>query len=219
MQSLPIFRYTVTEWVEEPVQVPELPDLPEPPAPPPPAKPASPAKQPSAATAAPAGPETASTAVPVPLSPASGAASAAPAPRNADNRTITIELPNSATREIVQAAIDEARRAAQDAVEAHREAQRAVEQAQREADLAARDAQTAARDALREARRALREAGLSGATRRVQKTRTVHWGDFLTDLALIWVLASVVIKATYKGRLQAEVKAAQATETAEAESL
>jgi hypothetical protein len=219
VQSLPIFRYTVTEWVEEPVQVPELPDLPEPPAPPPPAKPASPAKQPSAATAAPAGPETASTAVPVPLSPASGAASAAPAPRNADNRTITIELPNSATREIVQAAIDEARRAAQDAVEAHREAQRAVEQAQREADLAARDAQTAARDALREARRALREAGLSGATRRVQKTRTVHWGDFLTDLALIWVLASVVIKATYKGRLQAEVKAAQATETAEAESL
>jgi CheY-like chemotaxis protein len=35
----------------------------------------------------------------------------------------------------------------------------------------------------------------------------------------MWILASAIIKATYKGRIQAEVKAAQATETAEAESL
>ena len=55
--------------------------------------------------------------------------------------------------------------------------------------------------------------------RKVKRNRTVHWGDFLTDLALIWVVASIIIKATYKGRIQAEVKAAQATETAEAESL
>jgi hypothetical protein len=211
VQSLPIFKYTVTEWVEEPVQVPELPEMPEMPVPPAPPKPA---KQPSAS----ATPAQAAAAA-APASAASGAASAPSTGRSADTRIITIELPNSATREIVQAAIEEARRAAQDAVEAQREAQRAVEEAQREADEAARGAQSAARDALREARRALREAGLSGATRRVQKTRTVHWGDFLTDLALIWVLASVVIKATYKGRLQAEVKAAQATETAEAESL
>jgi sensor histidine kinase YesM len=50
-------------------------------------------------------------------------------------------------------------------------------------------------------------------------TRRYGIGDFLTDLALLWMLASAIIKATYKGRMQAEVKAAQATETAEAESL
>ena len=36
---------------------------------------------------------------------------------------------------------------------------------------------------------------------------------------LVWIIASAIIKITYKGRMQAEVKAAQATETAEAESL
>jgi sensor histidine kinase YesM len=47
----------------------------------------------------------------------------------------------------------------------------------------------------------------------------VRWGDFLPDLALLWIVASIIIKASYKGRMQAEVKAAMATETAEAESL
>ena len=36
---------------------------------------------------------------------------------------------------------------------------------------------------------------------------------------MLWIVASAIIKVTYKGRMQAEVKAAQATETAEAESL
>ncbi|MBV8379480.1 MAG: histidine kinase [Paucibacter sp.] len=44
-------------------------------------------------------------------------------------------------------------------------------------------------------------------------------GDGLVNLAMFWILASAVIKATYKGRLVAEKKAAQAAETAEAESL
>jgi sensor histidine kinase YesM len=65
----------------------------------------------------------------------------------------------------------------------------------------------------------VKEAGLQGATRRVEHRRTVHWGSFLNDLALIWIFASAIVKITYKGRLQAEVKAARATETAEAESL
>ena len=39
------------------------------------------------------------------------------------------------------------------------------------------------------------------------------------QLTFLWVIASAIIKFTYKGRVQAEVKAAQATETAEAESL
>ena len=43
------------------------------------------------------------------------------------------------------------------------------------------------------------------------RTRKVHFGDFLSDLAALWVVASAIIKITYKGRIQAEVKAAQAT--------
>jgi sensor histidine kinase YesM len=51
------------------------------------------------------------------------------------------------------------------------------------------------------------------------RTHTTRYGDFLPNLALLWIVASIVIKITYKGRLQAEVKAAQATETAESEQL
>mgnify|MGYP000417315553 CR=1 FL=1 len=47
----------------------------------------------------------------------------------------------------------------------------------------------------------------------------VHLGDALPDLAFFWILASAIVKITYKRQIQAEVKAAQATETAEAESL
>ena len=136
---------------------------------------------------------------------------------------VVIPLPNSATKEIVQEAIDDARQAVQDAVEARKDAERAASEAQAEARQAADEAQRvtqeAARVAIEEARQALKDAGLAGATRKVKRDRVVHWGDFLTDLALIWIIASIIIKVTYKGRMQAEVKAAQATETAEAESL
>jgi sensor histidine kinase YesM len=44
-------------------------------------------------------------------------------------------------------------------------------------------------------------------------------GDFMMQFSTLWVLASALLKYTYKGRMQAEVKAAQATETAESESL
>ena len=51
------------------------------------------------------------------------------------------------------------------------------------------------------------------------RTREVRWGDFLPQLALLWIVGSIILKATYKGRVQAEVKAAQATEVAESEAL
>ena len=44
-------------------------------------------------------------------------------------------------------------------------------------------------------------------------------GDFVTNIAFLLIVASAVIKISYKGRMQAEVKAAVATETAESESL
>ncbi|HEX7638858.1 MAG TPA: sensor histidine kinase, partial [Burkholderiaceae bacterium] len=54
---------------------------------------------------------------------------------------------------------------------------------------------------------------------RLVRHHTVHWGETLPLLAIWWVLGSALLKITYKGRMQAEVKAAEATETAEAESL
>jgi sensor histidine kinase YesM len=44
-------------------------------------------------------------------------------------------------------------------------------------------------------------------------------GDFLTDLAWLIIIASAILKITYKRTIQAEVKAAVATETADSEQL
>lgn len=41
----------------------------------------------------------------------------------------------------------------------------------------------------------------------------------LTDIALWWILASIIIKLAYRGRLQAEFRADAATQTAESEAL
>ena len=54
------------------------------------------------------------------------------------------------------------------------------------------------------------------AARRVRATRI---GDSFTDIAFLWIVASAILKFTYKGTIQAEVKAAVATETAESEQL
>jgi hypothetical protein len=213
-QSLPPFSYTVTEEVEEPIELPELPPLPKPPKPAtapeaPKAPPGIQIEKPAPGTSAPGGVDISIDQSGIRIRPRS-AASAASAGAAAEPG-IRIDLPNSATKEIVQDAIEEARQAV-------REAAQAQQDAQRDADAAAREAQEAAREAIEQARQALKEAGLGG-TRKVKRQRVVHWGDFLTDLALIWIVASAIIKMVYKGRIQAEVKAAQATETAEAESL
>ena len=83
-------------------------------------------------------------------------------------------------------------------------------QAEADARQAEADARQAAKDAV---------ASVLGDGRSQVVRRTVRYGDSLPEMALLWILASGVLKITYKGRLQAEVKAAQATETAEAESL
>ena len=82
----------------------------------------------------------------------------------------------------------------------------------------------AVKEAVEEARQAIEEAiaeshaSETPATPRTRIVRT-RLGDYLMQLVMLFILASLIIKITYKGRLQAEVKAAQATETAEAESL
>jgi signal transduction histidine kinase len=209
-QSLPPFRFTVTEEVEEPIEMPELPELPEPAkAPAPPREPVIRSEKPKPGASAPEGVDISIDERGIRIRPRAPAGSASGA---ASDAGITIDLPNSATKELVQDAIEEARQAVKDAADAEKEARQ-------DAEAAGREAQALAREAIAEARRALRDAGIGTATRKVKRDRVVHWGEFLTDLALIWIIASAIIKITYKGRMQAEVKAAQATETAEAESL
>ena len=76
----------------------------------------------------------------------------------------------------------------------------------------------AVKEAVAEAREAITEAIAETAPPRPRVVRTTL-GDYLVQLAMLFNLASVIIKINYRGRLQAEVKAAQATQTAEAESL
>ena len=124
---------------------------------------------------------------------------------DAGDKSVRILLPTGADSEEVKAAVEEARAAVVEAIED------------------ARQARADAADAVTGAVRGDNgdeggDIGDEGAGTRIS-TRTVQYGDSLPPLGLLWILASAVIKATYKGRLQAEVKAARATETAEAESL
>ncbi len=111
------------------------------------------------------------------------------------------------------------RAGADDIREALRESRRDMEEAVREARRDAAEAARDAEEARQEARKAIEEItqGLRGGSR--TRVTRVGIGDFLMNFTLLWVVASAIIKFTYKGRMQAEVKAAQATETAEAESL
>jgi len=127
-------------------------------------------------------------------------------PASAAKSGIRIVVPPGAAAEEIRAAIEEARREVEESM---REAREDARQALRDAEEARRDAQQVVSELMAEQRQ-------SG--RRTRTTR-LGIGDFLVQFTLLWVLASAILKYTYKGRLQAEVKAAQATETAEAESL
>ena len=112
-------------------------------------------------------------------------------------------------------------------VMADKEIRAAVEEVRREFQESIREAREAAEEAARDAAEAQKDAEeavamLGRAEERERRgTRTTRFGigDFLMQFAFLWVVASAIIKFSYKGRMQAEVKAAQATETAEAESL
>jgi signal transduction histidine kinase len=120
-------------------------------------------------------------------------------------RSVTINLPPGATSEAVREALEEARREVAEAL---------------------RDAAEARQDALQEVRDAAIEAADEAAAEAREPTHrvrilgpTVRIGDFLVNLALAFIFVSAAIKQVYKGQVQAEVKAAHATEVAEAESL
>jgi hypothetical protein len=92
------------------------------------------------------------------------------------------------------------------------EVRQAIESAREEIADAIEDARDARADAKKGA-----DVTVKVAPKR--KPRRATFGDSLPELAFLWIAMSIILKITYKGRLQAEVKAAQATETAESESL
>lgn len=208
VHDIPPFTWRYTE--EVPVTRPRLPKLPKarvtPPAP----------AAPPAAPKPPGGPESVNISIgkdgiKITPSVAGAAASAASAPGGSE---IEIKLPAGVASEAVREALEEARREIAEAIRSEQESLRA-----RRAEL--EEAARAAEEARRQAEAAIEEMARDLDDEPATRTRTRRWGigDFLLQLSWAWVLASAVIKYTYKGRVQAEVKAAQATETAEAESL
>jgi len=126
--------------------------------------------------------------------PAASAAQGAASAPGTEGPSVDIRLPPGATSEVVREAVDEARRAIVEAIEeAKDEAERARAEA---ADEPSRP---------------------PGSVRK--RVRTTRLGDPLPELAFLWIVASMIIKFSYKRQIQAEAQAAQATETAEAESL
>ena len=125
---------------------------------------------------------------------------------SAASEGVHIQLPPGVASEAVREAVAEAKRQVEESI---RDAKADAAAAMQDAEAARRDAQAAIDELNRE----------QETVRTTQRTRRVGPGGFMMQFAIIWVMASAVLKYTYKGRMQAEVKAAQATETAEAESL
>ena len=241
VSKLPPFRFGWTEEIQAP-HVPKIkiPDIPIPPMPPIPSiKIEKPSKGDSgdvsisidkngirigprnagAAGSAASAASAAASAASAALGAAAAASESPKAATEPGDGSITITLPG-ATRDQIREAARAAREAAGEvrdqAREAADEAREQAEEARRDADEARRDAEQAVEEAKRDIAEAVADA--NRATRQYSR-RTVHFGDSLTDLAFLWIIASAILKISYKGRIQAEVKAAAATETAESEQL
>ena len=111
------------------------------------------------------------------------------------NGGVEIRLPPGADSEAVREAVEEAKSAV---VEAIKESQRAAEE-------------TAAEEAA--------DATSKGSVTSIRRVQTTTMGDSFPDIAFLLIVASAILKVSYKGTIQAEVKAAEATETAESEQL
>jgi signal transduction histidine kinase len=140
--------------------------------------------------------------------PGAAGASAPPGAASAAEPAIRIVVPPGVIDEKdMRAAVEAARKQIEEDVRAARED---MEQARQDAEEARRDAESALAELTREQRSAARSG------RRVTRFGI---GDFLMQFTFLWIVASAIIKFTYKGQKQAEKKAQVATETAEAESL
>ena len=132
---------------------------------------------------------------------------------------IRIAVPPQATSEDVRDAIEEARKAIVESIKDAEEAKRAADQEAADHAREALDAAKAKRDddGNGDDNDEMSETDADGR-HNTTREHTMHYG-YPQKWAAWWILGSILIKITYKGRIQAEVKAAVATETAEAESL
>jgi Histidine kinase len=192
-QKVPPFRWELREVIEGPRQAVRAPR--------PPLPPVSPSV-PTAPTA--------------PTAPSPPAAPPAPDPSgHVDAALAQTEAAASAAR----GALEAARKALPAGTGA--EVGRALDQARRDIDDALREARDDIRAAAEEARAEVAtdtdvQVDADGTVHRV---RVLKLGSHLPDLAFLWIVASAIIKTTYKRQIQAEAQAAQAVETAESESL
>jgi signal transduction histidine kinase len=226
LQDLPFFRWTYTETLPSRGPHPVVVTPPAPPAPP--APPVARDQIPSIRIDKPKqGDKTDGVEIsidskgiritPKPQGGAASAAAGSSAPASgtvaegaAAGPVVDIRLPEGATSDTIKQAVAEAKRDIEDAVrEAQRDAADAVREAARDAAEAARDAGNAAHDV----------ATVWQDDGPTERERTVKLLRGLPELAMLWVLASAVIKVTYKQQIRAQAQAAQAVETAEAESL
>jgi len=132
-----------------------------------------------------------------------GASAAEPAGTEAAGG-VHIVLPSGATSDAVREAVEQARK----------EIEAAVEEARQDAEQARQDAEEARRDA----RAAIAERGHTEPGVGTRITR-ISVGEFLPQLAFLWIVVSIIIKVTYKGQLKAQAQAAKATVVAESEQL
>ncbi len=137
---------------------------------------------------------------------ASAAAAAGSAAERAGQASdgVRIVLPPGATADTVREAVEQARR----------DIQASIDEARADVEVAKRDAEQARRDA----EQALTDLGKDAGAARTVVTRT-STGEFLPELAFFWIVASMIMKITYKGQLKAQAQAAVATEVAESEQL
>jgi len=124
---------------------------------------------------------------------------------------VRIDVPAHASADDVREAVEQARSTIVEQIQDAEEKRRAAEQE-------AADRATEAADKAKQHDDDEDDDGDSSDKHRTMHARTINTVP-LSMLAVWWILGSMLIKITYKGRMQAEVKAAEATETAEAESL
>ena len=132
--------------------------------------------------------------------PAGPAASPAAFAASVSDNGVEIRLPPGADSEAIREAVNEARSAVVDAI--RESAQETADRARETADAAREAAETN-----------------QNAVRTIRRIRAERSKPPLAGLAWLFIVASAILKISYKGTIQAEVKAAEATETAESEQL
>jgi signal transduction histidine kinase len=130
---------------------------------------------------------------------------------------IRINVPAHANADEVRDAINEAKDSLVQSIRDAEQARSAADQEARDKANEEKDAAKAGKDDDGNGDDDDEQSG-NDDQRRTMHERTINQVP-VQMLAVWWILGSILIKVTYKGRIQAEVKAAVATETAEAESL